>query len=46
LVDGIECGLHRIERLMRLHALRASRGAGACQRTKAIAKSRTCRRTF
>jgi putative transposase len=23
LVDGIECGLHRIEWLMRLHALRA-----------------------
>lgn len=35
LADGIACGLHRIERLMRHHALRARPDAGGSPRTSA-----------
>ena len=40
LADGVECGLHRIERLMRLQALRTR------PRRQAIARLRTCQRTL
>ena len=33
IAEGASCGLHRIERLMRLQALRARRAAGACRLT-------------
>src|SRR3954452_13101171 len=42
LADGVECGLHRVERLMRLQRP-CGRGhdAGVCRRTQAIARLRT-----
>ena len=38
LAEGLSCGLHRVERLMRAQALRAGRGADGCQRIPATAQ--------
>lgn len=46
LADGADCGLHQIERLMRLQGLRARpRRRRLPKRTAAIGSSRQCRQT-